>query len=202
MKVSVIMPSHLNEYENSAKNREQKFIRAVDSFLTQTYTNSNLIVISDGCKITRDIIREQYGHINRIKLISIEKQPLFSGSVRQCGIDNASGEIICYLDSDDSILPFHLENIINGFGDMYWVYFNHTWAYPDRLYEEINTQLLPGKIGTSSIAHKNGLASWVGCDGYGHDWKFIQKLIKASSKNKKIDGAWYLVRHIPGKFDN
>ena len=202
MKISVIMPSYLKEYANSAKNRELKFLRSVDSFLSQTYENTEIIVVSDGCQTTVDIIKEMYANNGQIKLIEIDKQPLFSGNVRHAGINFASGEIVCYLDSDDSILPCHIECIVTNFENNDWVYFNHTWAYPYRLFEEINTQLLPGKIGTSSIAHKNGLASWIGCDGYGHDWKFIEKLIKASSKNNKIDSSGYLVRHIPGKFDN
>lgn len=203
MKISVILPSFLQEYEGSSKEREKKFIRAINSFLDQTYCNKELIVVSDGCKKTCEILEKEFPKHSLIKICSVNKQPLFSGSVRQFGIDCSSGETICYLDSDDTLLPIYLETIVNNIGTSDWAYFNHIWAWPDRMYQEINTELKHGHIGTSSIAHKKSLnASWLGCDGYGHDWQFISKLISASSNYKKIQNPGYLVRHIPGKFDN
>ena len=56
-----------------------------------------------------------------------------------------------------------------------------------------------GSCGVSNIAHKRSLdVSWEGCDGYGHDWEFIKKLMNASSKYEHIDHAGYYVAHIPG----
>lgn len=203
MKISVILPSFLGEYSNAANDRESKLIRAIDSFLQQTYSNKELIIISDGCDATERIWFANYMWRKNIIYVALLKQPLFSGSVRQAGIDRASGDIITYLDSDDSFLSDHLENIVNNFGKNDWVYFNHTWAWPDKIYEEISTSLKHGCIGTSSIAHKKNITNWTGCNGYGHDWQFICRLAAASKNHKKINiPAGYLVRHIPGKFEN
>ncbi len=57
-------------------------------------------------------------------------------------------------------------------------------------------------IGISSIAYKRELnVSWKGCDGRGHEWQFINKLIKASVHRKKIYNCGYIVCHIKDKTD-
>ena len=56
MKVSVIMPVYLGEYEGCASNRENKFIRAINSFLTSTLLDSELIIVSDNCLIAEQIV--------------------------------------------------------------------------------------------------------------------------------------------------
>jgi glycosyltransferase involved in cell wall biosynthesis len=52
MKISVIMPCFLGEYEGCASNREQKLIRAIHSFNTQTHEDRELVIVSDGCEDT------------------------------------------------------------------------------------------------------------------------------------------------------
>jgi hypothetical protein len=120
-KISVIMPSYLGEYSTelttSAKNRETKFERAVNSFLYQTYRNSELIIISDGCHRTSDILKRRFLRYlgNQIILISLEKQPLFSGEVRNAGLRVATGNLVCYLDTDDMFGAKHLDSLSKGF---------------------------------------------------------------------------------------
>jgi len=71
-----------------------------------------------------------------------------------------------------------------------------------------NGQIIPkdvklehNSIRTSSIAHRNKiLLSWRGCNGYGHDWKFVQRLMKYYKSSKKIYGAEYYICHIPNIF--
>ena len=60
MKVSVIMPVYLGEYEGCATNREDKFIRAVNSFLQNNLSDSELIIVSDDCLITKNIVNDKF----------------------------------------------------------------------------------------------------------------------------------------------
>jgi len=51
------------------------------------------------------------------------------------------------------------------------------------------------------IHRRNKKINWDKCDGYGHDFKFIERLIKWSSKKDKIYGGTYIICHIPNQID-
>lgn len=211
IKISVIIASYLDTYKDSAEDRITKFNRAVQSFFNQSYQNTELIVVSDGCPYTANEISKYQSE--KIKLIQLEKQPLFSGSVRNAGCFMASGDIICYLDTDDFIGNNHLSNICNHFqqdNSLMWVYFNDYVIYRfNPITNEVlskaerEVDLFKGMIGTSSIAHKRYAGiNWLNCDNYGHDWTFVKtKLIDTNLKCKKIEGCEYNVCHIPTQVD-
>ena len=95
--VSVIMASRLGYYEGSASNREERFIRAVNSFISNSYQNKELIISSDGCHITNRLFDEYYKDYSNIKLIYGDRpENDFMGIVRQRGIDESTGDVICF----------------------------------------------------------------------------------------------------------
>ena len=128
--LSVIMPSFLGEYDGCASDREDKFIRAVHSFLENSLYDKELIVVGDNCSITENVLNEYFKHelnIGRIKFHQFKKkQKLFSGSLRSKGIELASGDYISYLDTDDILGKGHLLSIYNQVKsqDLDWAYFN------------------------------------------------------------------------------
>jgi len=202
MRFSVIMPVTLADYPGAATERKKKFIRAIDSFRLQLFTDAELIIVSDGCKKAQKVYQDLYSDIPNIHFSLIKKQPLFSGAVRDSGIKQAKGEYVCYLDSDDCIGHTHLLNIddqLTKKGNPQWAYYDENIGLGLTNYglKRVKPEYL--KIGTSSIVHKNGLASWEGCDGYGHDWAFVQRLIKVCS-GKKIKDAEYYICHFSGVF--
>ncbi len=208
LKVSVIMASFLGDYPGSAKNRDKKFIRAVNSFKNQTYQNKELIVVSDGCKKTVDLYEQYFKHDENITLLQLPKQVLYSGEMRNIALRQASGDIISYLDSDDVIGKTHLETIINQFDiEKYdWVFYNdYLVMSPD--FKKLQTRMVEtryGSIGTSAITHKNpknienGEAlKWM--DGYGHDFIFVLSLTGLGTKFTKLTkNPQYLVCHYGG----
>jgi hypothetical protein len=83
-----------------------------------------------------------------------------------------------------------------------WGYYND-FIYADAGLQTKSVQLAKDSIGTSSIFHKNlpNKLNWKGCDGYGHDWLFVQRLMKFSGNYDKIYGATYIICHIPNFID-
>jgi glycosyltransferase involved in cell wall biosynthesis len=204
-KVSLIMPCTLEYYETissgivvkSASNRDVKLIRAINSFLNDKYPNKELIVVSDGCQKTVDLVNNNFqNYIGKsIHIIKLTKQPKYSGMVRQAGINICSGDIICYLDSDDFILNDHISAVVYGFSDksIKWTYFNDFINNNNKNLIERNVTPQLGSIGTSSFAHRSNVKlTWQ--NDYNHDWFTIEKyLIDKPCKKSK---GFYVVCHV------
>ncbi len=205
--VSVIMPSFLGEYDGCATDRENKFVRAVHSFLENSIEEKELIIIGDNCLTTERLLFVHFSE--QIKSGEIifhqfrKKQKLFSGSLRSKGIELANGEYISYLDTDDILGQNHLSVILNQVKsqNLDWAYFND-YLNTDAGLITKKVELKKDSIGTSSIIHKyDKRLNWDKCDGYGHDFKFIERLIKWSDKKDKIYGGTYIICHIPNQID-
>ena len=198
------MPSFLGDYTHAAKNREEKFLRAINSVRTQSYDNKLLVVVSDGCLDTVRLCNELKlsGGYGFLHLLEMDKQPYMSGSVRETGKRFAiaeGAELITYLDSDDYLLKNHLENINNAFflnPRCAWIWYDDLLRFG---YQRRHVRLERSKIGTSNISHRSGCEVIWG-DGYGHDWDVIRQLI-SRSKGHQAAFASYVVCHIPGRFD-
>jgi cellulose synthase/poly-beta-1,6-N-acetylglucosamine synthase-like glycosyltransferase len=200
MKVSVIIPSNLTPRKHSASDLESKLIRAVNSALNQDYKDIEVIVVADNCMRTWFLVKNHFNEAgDELVLKMIPKQPLFSGNVRNAGIEAATGDIICYLDADDYLGTDHVSTIVKHFtGD--WVWFNDMTLQGDQ-FKERECSLKLGLCGTSNIAHRRDLsARWLSENRYGYDdWSFIQELQKESPDGVKIETPSYVVCHIPFK---
>lgn len=194
------MPSFLGKYSNSANNREQKIIRAINSVLEQSFEDWELIIISDGCEKTNRIVEPLvYEHLPKIRLLNIPKQKLWSGAVRNAGIFKAEGEIICYLDTDDILGSDHLKIINDNFGNSDWVFFNDIkWDKLKNAFRENHCNMtVKGQCGTSNVAHRRDMEAYWQDSSYLHDFFFIHSLINKSKNFKVIPCGQYHIMHIP-----
>lgn len=197
------MPVYLCEFEGGAKNRTQKFIRAVRSFMAQTHKNKELIVISDGDPNVKQVLRNNFrGRLanDMIKLVEHEEHRGFVGAVRQSGIDIATGDAICNLDSDDELVPHHLSNIAVAFDPARsdWAYFNF-YRKLDEL-KDIDEHVIASPTAdglcTANVAWKRGLdVTWNGCDGRQDNKAFNKQLMDKYPNHHKIYGCGYIVHH-------
>jgi glycosyltransferase involved in cell wall biosynthesis len=196
MKFSVVIPSFLGEYRTAAKDRDFKIIRAVNSVLTQTYQDFEVIVVADGCEKTVEVMKQIED--TRVHTILIPKSKTWSGEPRNTGIENATGEFILYLDIDDIFGERHLENIFNGLKTYDWVWFDDIRFEPklEQWYENPCDIIRMGKHGTSNICHKRTLPYRWDHVGYAHDYYFIKHL-KQNMNYTKIEGGEYYVCHVP-----
>ena len=90
VKVSVIIPVY---------NVEKYLKRCVDSVLSQTLEEIEIICVNDGSTDNSIRILEEYG--SKIKVISQENQGL--SVARNFGLKEAKGEFVAFLDSDDFV---------------------------------------------------------------------------------------------------
>ncbi len=90
-------------------NREKTISRAIDSILNQTFQDFELIIVDD-CSTDNSAtkVREYQLQDSRIKYIKNEIN-LERCISRNKGIQSTTGKYICFLDSDDYHLSFHLE---------------------------------------------------------------------------------------------
>lgn len=96
----------------SAYNSQEYIRMALDSVLSQTYKNFEMIIVDDGSTDkTVDIIRSEYLHDARMHLLVQKNQGI--AATRNNAIRKAKGELIAFLDSDDYYLPDKLQKEVD-----------------------------------------------------------------------------------------
>ena len=103
-KVSVIVPVY---------NTEKYLHRCIESILDQTYKMLELILIDDGSTDSSGIICDEVAQKDtRVKVL--HKKNEGAGEARNCGINIAQGEYICFVDSDDYISSRYIEIMLHA----------------------------------------------------------------------------------------
>jgi glycosyltransferase involved in cell wall biosynthesis len=105
IKVSIIVPVY---------NVEQYLRRCVDSLLSQTLEDIEIILINDASPDNSHLIMQEYekAYAPKVKCIYL-KEHLFMGGARNKGIELASGEYLTFVDSDDGVEPEMCEKLYN-----------------------------------------------------------------------------------------
>lgn len=134
------MQSFLGDYNGSRKDSVFKLKRALESFNNQTNKNTELVLVSDNCELTKSVWENNYKENDRIKFYHLKDDSkkmyqqseggiYYRGYPRQIGIEISTGEIITYMDSDDFILENYLESLSfcwASYSQLDWIY-NNTW---------------------------------------------------------------------------
>jgi len=96
-KVSVIIPTH---------NYAEYLPDCLDSLLTQSMQDFEIIIIDDASTDNTQEIIERYSKIFGQKLISLKpEKKVGRGGIRNYGLSLAQGEYITFLDADDAYCP-------------------------------------------------------------------------------------------------
>lgn len=94
-------------------NVEKYLNRCIESIVTQTYTNLEIILVDDGSLDNSPVICDDWAKKDaRIRVI--HKQNEGAGIARNTGLEKASGEYICFFDSDDYIETNTIEKLYNA----------------------------------------------------------------------------------------
>lgn len=102
MKFSIITPAY---------NRAKTISRCIRSVLSQTFNNWELIIIDDG---STDETAIEVRRFNDIRIKYFYQENSERSIARNNGIEKASGDYICFLDSDDEYLPIHLQTLFDN----------------------------------------------------------------------------------------
>ncbi len=100
--VSIIIPVY---------NAENSLVRCLDSVISQTYADVEIIVLNDGSSDNSQKICEEYKEKdNRIKFINQENQGV--SKTRNTAINIANGKYVLFIDSDDTISIDYVETLV------------------------------------------------------------------------------------------
>ncbi|MDF1722308.1 MAG: glycosyltransferase family A protein [Minwuia sp.] len=104
--VSILTPSF---------NREDLVAETLDSVLAQTWPHWEMLVVDDGSTDrTKEIVAEYAARDSRIRLYDRTWQPKGACTCRNEGVAMCDGDYVMFLDTDDIIEPFCLENRVRA----------------------------------------------------------------------------------------
>lgn len=90
---------------------EQYLPECIQSILNQTYKNLEIILVDDESKDKSPEICDGFAEKDaRIKVI--HKKNGGAASARNIGLDNATGDYICFIDSDDTVKINYIERLL------------------------------------------------------------------------------------------
>ncbi len=121
--ISVIVPVY---------NNELSVRRCLDSILSQSFANLEILLIDDGSTDNSGIIIEEYAtKDDRVRILHKENGGL--SSTRNRGLDIATGEFIAFVDADDWIEPDTFATALQHIGDSEICIFGRSVDKPGRM---------------------------------------------------------------------
>lgn len=104
MKVSIIIPVY---------NVEPYLNRCIESILSQSYDNLELLLVNDGSTDASGSICDTFSKQDgRVKVFHQQNGGV--SAARNTGLNHSTGEWICFVDSDDWVESSYLDNFLNN----------------------------------------------------------------------------------------
>lgn len=144
---------------------EEFLPKCIDSILSQTFTDFELILVDDGSKDNCAKICDEYAKKDN-RIIVIHKTNGGQTSARQAGIKKANGKYVACIDGDDFVAPGYLNSFVNTInktdamivcsGSIWWTNDNlqtvHAMTISEEFYnrERIEQEIFPYLIEDSN----------------------------------------------------
>lgn len=176
--ISIIVPVY---------NSEKYLRRCIDSILSQSFTDFELIIVDDGSKDSSPQICDEYvAKDNRVRVIHKENGGV--SAARNDGLDIAKGEYVTFIDSDDWVEKEYLETLSN-YRDFDIVFFSHRLIYEDGYTSELMFEAKEGNkqnIWEIIAALRKNKTNW---NFFGYTWnKMFRRYIIEKYKIRFIEG--------------
>ena len=118
--VTVVVPVH---------NTAAWLDRCVKSIVNQTYQNLHILLIDDGSTDESGMLCDRWAERDK-RIQVIHQKNIGLGMTRNVGIAQAMGDAICFIDSDDYILPRTIEKAMGMLRGKDAVVFGMCWKSP------------------------------------------------------------------------
>lgn len=106
--ISIIVPIY---------NSEKTIMRCIESIISQSYKNFEILLIDDGSTDNSFKICTSYSQKDK-RIKSFHKKNEGVSSSRNYGLNIAQGEYITFIDSDDYVLEHYLEHLLSKDSDL------------------------------------------------------------------------------------
>lgn len=131
--ISVIVPIY---------NIEKYVGKCIDSIISQTYADIEVLLIDDGSTDSCGMICDNYAlKDDRIRVIHKKNEGLVSAWKE--GVRLAKGELICFIDGDDFVDKDYLQELYNAIDDCDIVCSHFTRYWEDNKVLKVRTNLFP-----------------------------------------------------------
>lgn len=177
-KISIIVPVYNSE----------KFLGScLDSILSQSFRDFELILVDDGSRDSSPRICDDYAQKDsRVKVIHKENGGV--SAARNDGLDIAKGEYITFIDSDDWVEREYLETLSN-YRNYDIVFFSHRIIYEDGYTSEFKFEAKEGDRQNIWEIVASLRKNTVGSNFYGYTWnKMFRRDIIEKYKIRFIEG--------------
>jgi len=159
-KVSVIIPVY---------NAEKTVESAIESVLTQSYPNIELIIVDDGSTDRSGEICSSICQSDK-RIFVIHTLNHGASGARNTGLQRANGRFLMFVDADDLLLPDAIHKMVNEIGNCEMAC-GAFWKISDSRFK------LSDAVGYG-VRDKRGLA------------EFVMKNLKDPSRNQLLSGCW------------
>lgn len=175
--VSIIMPAF-----NAARHIDT----AIDSVLSQSYSDWELLICDDGSSDATATIADLAAKKDK-RVISLKNNgPSGAASARNRCLEQASGRYIAFLDADDLWLPFKLEKQIRFMTDNAYPF---VFGYCENISEQgelLSTTVSPAVVSFRKIL----LSNFIPCLTVVYDTKILGKIYQPIIKKRNDFALW------------
>lgn len=104
MKISIVVPVY---------NADEYLDRCLHSVLDQEFSSYEVILVDDGSTDASSLICDRYSSTDP-RFVTLHQPNMGVSAARNAGINMAQGEYVMFLDADDALLPYALENMVES----------------------------------------------------------------------------------------
>lgn len=104
VKISIVVPVY---------NSEEYLDRCLHSILDQDFSSYEVILVDDGSTDASSLICDRYSSTDP-RFITLHQPNKGVSAARNAGINMAQGEYVMFLDSDDALLPYALDAMVDS----------------------------------------------------------------------------------------